>query len=271
MFPSLLPRLLLVHLYQSVEFEIRLDLIQNSLHDDVHHATPAVISRAHEVHSSLLYQLASHGLLLGRIIYGNGMAAVLLHHLHAGHVGFSISEIDHSREWDGALVIRNILVHLAVVAHLTDALVDLEEKLRLRGIIHGYGWPVGDAILIIEKRAGIDVLEFLGDGGALYHLLQSRGVDVVLDLQSDACAIFVDEREPLLHATEEFHIPAEALEGFAGEGDMVFHRFIQHHVHIGEDAAGIFTHGKLPVFIPEFFLRLSCCLDESELLHVTGR
>ncbi len=163
-------------------------LSRYSLHDDVHHASLAVVCRAHEVHASLLYQLASHSLLSGRvIIYGNGMAAVLLNHLHAGHIGFSISEVDHSRKRDRALVIRNILVHPAVVAHLTDALVDLEEKLRLRGIIHGYGWPVGDAILIIEKRAGVDVLEFLGDGGALYHLLQSRGVDVVLDVQSDAC------------------------------------------------------------------------------------
>ena len=199
------------------------------------------------------------------------MAAVLLYHLHAGHIGFSIPEIDHSRERDGALAIGNILVHPAVVAHLTDALVDLEEKLRLRGIIHGYGWPVGDAILIIEKRAGIDVLEFLGDGRALYHLLQSRGVDVVLDLQSDACAIFVDEREPLLHATEEFHIPAEALEGFAGERDMVLLCFFEHQKHIGQDAVGILTFCQFSVSIPEFLLGLSGCLDESELLHVARR
>lgn len=199
------------------------------------------------------------------------MATVLLHHLHAGHIGFSIPEINHSRKRDRALAIRNILVHPAVVAHLTDALVDLEEKLRLRGIIHGYGWPVGDAILIIEKRAGIDVLEFVGDGRALYHLLQSRGVDVVLDLQSDACTIFVDEREPLLYATEELYIPAEALEGFAGERDMVLLGFIQHHIHIGENAVGILAHGQFPVLIPEFLLRLSGCLDESELLHVAGR
>ena len=199
------------------------------------------------------------------------MTAMLFHHLHAGHIGFSIPEINHSRKRDRALVIRNILVHPTVVAHLTDALVNLEEKLRLRGIIHGYGWPVGDAILIIEKRAGIDVLEFLSDGCALYHLLQSRGVDVVLDVEADACTIFVDEREPLPYATEELHIPAEALEGFAGERDMVLLCFIQHHIHIGKNAVGILAHGKLPVFIPEFLFRLSGCLDESELLHVAGR
>lgn len=199
------------------------------------------------------------------------MTAMLFHHLHAGHVGFSISEVNHSRKGDGTLAVGDKLVHPPVVAYLPDALVDLEEKLRLRGIIHGYGWPVGDAILIIEKRAGVDVLEFLSDGCALYHLLQSRGVDIVLDIEADACTIFVDEREPLPYATEEFHIPAEALEGFAGERDMVLLCFIQHHVHIGKNAVGILAHGKLPVFIPEFFFCLSGWLDESELLHVAGR
>ena len=93
----------------------------------------------------------------------------------------------------------------------------------------------------------------------------------MLDIETDACTIFVDEREPLPYATEELHIPAEALEGFAGERDMVLLRFIQHHIHIGKNAVGILAHGKLPVFIPEFLLRLSGCLDESELLHVAGR
>ena len=127
----------------------------------IHHAAPAVISCTHKVGTAFPNQLARHRLLLGRVIYGDGMTAMLLHHLHARHVGFSISEVNHSRKGDRALAVGDKLVHPPVVAHLPDALVDLEEKLRLGGVIHGHGWPVGDAVIVIEKRAGIDVLEFL--------------------------------------------------------------------------------------------------------------
>ena len=83
---------------------------------------------------------------------------------------------------------------------------------------------LGNDVMELVKRGdlsqcsfGFTVAEDEWDGCALYHLLQSRGVDVVLDVEADACTIFVDEREPLPYATEEFHIPAEALEEFAGE------------------------------------------------------
>ena len=38
---------------------------------------------------------------------------------------------------------------------------------------------------------------------------------------------------------------------------MVLLCFIQHHIHIGENAVGILAHGKLPVFIPfNFWIQL---------------
>lgn len=93
----------------------------------------------------------------------------------------------------------------------------------------------------------------------------------MLDVEADARTIFVDKREPLLHATEELHVLAEALKGFAGERDVVLLGFFEHQKHIGQDAVGILTLCQFSVSIPEFLLGLSGCLDESELLHVAWR
>ena len=73
-----------------------------------------------------------------------------------------------------------------------------------------------------KKGAGVDVLKFVGNRCALYHLLQSRGVDVVLYVQSDAVAIFIHERKPLCYAAEQVYILAEFLKRFPGERDIVF-------------------------------------------------
>jgi drug/metabolite transporter (DMT)-like permease len=98
---------------------------------------------------------------------------MFLYHLHARHIGFSISEIYHSGERDRALFVGDILVHSSVVAHLFDTLVDFEEELRFGSIVYGYGWPIGDSLLVVEKGAGVDVLKFLmksvsGDYGAAF-------------------------------------------------------------------------------------------------------
>ena len=55
---------------------------------------------SHEVYSSLLDKLAGCFLFIFVIIYSNRVAAMFLYHLHARHIGFSISEIYHSGERD---------------------------------------------------------------------------------------------------------------------------------------------------------------------------
>lgn len=90
------------------------------------------------------------------------------------------------------------------------------------------------------------------------------------DVEADACTIFVDEREPLLHATEELHVLAEALKGFSGERDIVLLGFFEHQEHIGQDAVGILTLCQFSVSIPEFLLGLSGCLDESNSCMLPG-
>ena len=196
---------------------------------------------------------------------------MFLYHLHARHIGFSISEIYHSGERDRSLFVGDILVHSSVVAHLFDTLVDFEEELRLGSIVYGYGWPIGDSLLIVEKGAGVDVLKFLGDRCALYHLLQSRGVDVVLYVQSDTVAIFIHERKPLFYAAEQFYILAEFLKRFPGERDIILLGFVEHQIHIGQNAVGILTLCKLSVFLPELVFCLACSLYESKLLHIARR
>ena len=54
---------------------------------------------------------------------------------------------------------------------ITD--VYLEEELCLGGIIHSDGGPVGNAVDIIEKRAGVDILKLFGYRRAFYHLPES--------------------------------------------------------------------------------------------------
>lgn len=199
------------------------------------------------------------------------MSAMFLHHLHARDVSLSISEVNHAREGDRALVVGHELVDLRVIAHLLDTFVDLEDKLSLGGVVDGDSRPEGAAILVVKKRAGIDVFKFMGDRGTLYHLLESRRVDIVLDVETDTFTIFIDEREPLLDTTEEFHVLTEALERFTCQGDIVFLRLVEHEVHIGKDSVGILALRELAVFLPEFLLRLAGSLNESKLLHVTWR
>ena len=42
-----------------------------------------------------------------------------------------------------------------------NTLVDFEEELRLGSIVYGYGWPIGDSLLVVEKGAGVDVLKLV--------------------------------------------------------------------------------------------------------------
>ena len=64
-----LPCLLLVQFYQAVEFKVGFDFIQYPLYDDIHHASFAVVGRAHEVYPSLLDKLAGCFLFILVIIY----------------------------------------------------------------------------------------------------------------------------------------------------------------------------------------------------------
>ena len=142
---------------------------------------------------------------------------VVLDQAHAGDVGGAVADVDHAAERHGPLVLGDVAVDLRGVRHRFDALVDLEDELRLVGVVDRHGRPVGDAVDIVEERAGVDLAEFAGDFGALDDLFQSGGVDVVEDADAALGAVAVDAPEPLFHAPEEGHFAARLLERFAAQ------------------------------------------------------
>ena len=91
---------------------------------------------------------------------------MLLDHLHAGNVRFSITEIYHVCERDRTFILRHIFIDFNIVADGLNALVDLEQKLRLRRIINCYGRPIGRTVIIIKIGAGVNIVKLMGDGRA---------------------------------------------------------------------------------------------------------
>ena len=246
-------------------------LVEDELHGGVYLRALRVVGLAEEVHAVLPYQALGYRLLLAVAIDGDGVAALLLDDAHAGNVGLPVAHVYHPLEGDGTVLFGHKLVDPLVVAYLRYPLVDLEEELRLRGIIHRHSGPVGDAIDVVEERAGVDFLESLGYRGALNHLLQPRGVDVVLDVYPARLAVSVDEREPLLDALEEFDLRAELAERVALQRDAAGFRLLQHQVHIAQYPAGVVAGGHLDGLPPEGVGVFADRLHKAEFLHVARR
>ena len=255
------------------EIALGLDLVDDGRHHFIHLAPDAVVGLADEVHSVLPEELAGCGALslTGRVVHRDGIAAEHLDDLHAGDVGGPVAEVDHMAEGDGFLVFLLALVDARVVADIHDALGDLEEELRLGGVVHGHSRPDGHAAFVVPERAGENLLELFGDGGAFDELGLPRRIDVVLHLHAVAPAVFVDQGKPLAYAGIEFDALAEGDEGFAGEGDALGTGLVDHQLHIGEDAAHLLPFGHRVALAPELLGRLPDGLDEAELLHVARR
>ena len=95
------------------------------------------------------------------VIYGNGSSTELAGQFHARHVGFPVAEINHVGKGDSLFFLRHGGVYLLAVVDVEDALVYLEKKLSLVGVVHGRGRPDCAAVLVVIERTGEDGLEFL--------------------------------------------------------------------------------------------------------------
>ena len=83
--------------------------------------------------------------------------------------------------------------------------------------------------------------------------------------------IFIDSLEPALHSVVQLDMLAEAPEVGAAQGDAVLPGLIEHHLHVGENVAGILSGSESVAHGPELLGSLADRLDESEFLHVAGR
>ena len=80
-----------------------------------------------------------------------------------------------------------------------------------------HSWPVGDAIDIVEERAGIDILKLVGNGSALDNLLETRRVDIVQDVDATLSAILIDTLEPLDYTIVESYVTSRFAEGLTAQ------------------------------------------------------
>ena len=135
------------------QLEVRLDLVDDRADDLVHAAAVCVACRCYEVDTMLAKQFLCYVylLLVLRIVYSDRVAAEHLHDLHARNVSLSVSKVDHVRERNPLDVLGLALVDLLVVPDAEDTLVDLEEELGLRRIVHCYSRPFCLSFLIIYE------------------------------------------------------------------------------------------------------------------------
>ena len=169
------------------------------------------------------------------------------------------------------LVVGDAGVDHLGVAGTEDTLADLEEELGLGGIVHCYARPLRFAILVVDERAGEDMLELSCDGGALDDLLEAGGVDIMLDLHSVGLPVGVDHPEPFPHALVQFDVLAELLELLATQGYVILLRLVEHQFHVREDIAGILAGSEFVGHLPESFGSGLHGLDEAEFLHIARR
>ncbi len=146
------------------------DLVQGEENRLFQCAALGVVCRQGKVHAPLPQHPVGGGPALFRI-HGDGVAAVCLYQLHAGHVGEPVADVDHVPEGDGALVLRREFVEPVVLRHVQHALVHPEEELGLAGVIHRHGGPDRHVMFVITEAGGIDLFEFPGNLRALNDLL----------------------------------------------------------------------------------------------------
>ena len=199
------------------------------------------------------------------------MTAVVLHKSHTRDVGHSVTNINHTLEWHRTLVLLHILVHLEGVIHWLYALVNLEDKLCLVGVVHRHSWPVGDAIDIVEERAGVDMLELVGDGCALDNLLHTRRVDVVQQTDASLGSIGIHTGKPPLHAIVIDNVASRLLERLTTKRQALALCLLNHSCHIGQNGVGILRLGKDVGIVPELLVALAHGGNKVILLHIAWR
>ncbi len=208
---------------------------------------------------------------LRRVVDGDGVSAEVLHEAHARDVCRSVADVYHVRERHGARFLLHVLVHEFGIVDRFHTLVYLEDKLRLVGIVHRHGRPVGDAVHIVEERAGVNLAELVGDCRALDNLFQTRRVDIVQNLDSALLAVCVHAVEPLLHTRVESHAATRLLKGFATERQPLRLRRLNHSRHVCQNLVGVLLLGEVVRLRPELLVALADGRNEVVFLHVARR
>ena len=200
------------------------------------------------------------------------MSTIGLDCTHAWHIRLSITKINHSFEWHGALIRRHKLVDTYTVADLADTLVDLKKELRLLGIIHYHRWPTCIAIAVIEVGASIDLLELLGNSTAFDHLLDTRTIDIVLDFDANLCCIGIDMIKPLSDTRKETYCLAKLAQHISRTANTCTLCLSLNGIHHHRNTTRIIGLGDLVAKIPKFRrISVTNSLQESELLHIARR
>ena len=199
------------------------------------------------------------------------MAAEHADDFHAWHVGLPVAYIYHLRERNALLVLRHALIHLLGITCTENALVYLEDELRLGSVVDRDSRPLRLAFLVIDERTGENMLELLGYRATLDNLFQAGRIDIVLHLHAMRLAIFIHEVEPSRDPVEQLDVLAEFLELAAFQADAVVLRLIEHQLHVRKNVAGILAGSDAVAHFPELLRRLADGLDETEFLHVAGR
>ena len=222
---------------------------------------------AHAVVVDQRGHLPARALLVG-VVDGDRVSSEILHQPHAGDVGGSVADVDHVFERHGALVLGNVAVDHLRVEDRFHALVDLEHELRLVGVVDRHGGPVGDAVHVVEERAGVDLAELVGDLRSLDDLLETRRVDVVEDADAPLFAVAVDSGKPLPDAVEERHAAARLLERLAFERESLRLGLLDHPRHVRKDHVGVLLLGERVGLGPELLVALADGRNEVVFLHV---
>ena len=111
------------------------------------------------------------------------------HNLHTGNIGVTVSEINHIRKRYAFLVIAHTRIHLLIVLSAENALAYLEKELGLCRVVHSCSRPRSLAVFVIYESTCKYVLEFTRNATALYNLLETAGIDIMLHLDSVGAAI----------------------------------------------------------------------------------
>ena len=239
------------------------------LHRDLQPRALPVVGGVDVVHPPLAQQLL-HPPAVRRLVDGDGLAAVGPHHLHAGHVGEAVPQVDHVGEGHPLAVVGHGVVELPVVGDVQDALVDAVDELGLGGKVHRQTGPDGVPLPVVVELAGVNLLERPGDGAALDDLPQAGGDHIVLHLDAQEAAVAVDPLKPVGDAGEEGDVPSAAVQPLAGQGDAPLLRLPEHGVHIGQDAVHFLPASEVVGDFPEVPRGQAQGGDEGVVLHILG-
>ena len=255
------------------EFGFGLDLVYDGAHKAEGAAVLGVTGGGDEIHASLPKEFAGGVFLAGagRVENRDCIASGGLYEFHGRDIRFSVSEVDHVVHGDAFVGVGPAFVDKFGVPGRKDALLYFVEVLGFAGVVYRDSGPFGLTFVVVDETAGKDVLELLGNGGALYDVRKAGLVDVVLDYDAVGLSVGVYVLEPVTDALVELDVRAVFLEAFVSEFDAVSFGFVVHQFHVGEDVGGVLALCNAVAFGPEFRGRLADGLDEPELLHVAGR